>query len=256
MSCQNCGEVCCQQGPRGPRGIQGAKGDKGDKGDQGLPGTPGLTGPQGPVGPAGPQGPAGNDGAAGATGPQGPQGPAGSAGADGANGTDGAPGPQGLQGDDGDSAYEVWIASGNSGTEQDFLDSLVGPQGPQGPGGDKTWTVANNSNYFVADNINQAILTVLGSLTNFNLPSAGPSLVLGRTVEINGGNPAGTFKLIAPAGVSIYYGSTSTTPGGSVTFGGDVCIEVFYAYQALPLYAERWIINKITNPSGSTPVWT
>lgn len=49
----------------------------------------------------------------------------------------GLQGEQGIQGAEGKSAYEVWITSGNTGTEQDFLDSLVstvpGPQGVQGP---------------------------------------------------------------------------------------------------------------------------
>lgn len=38
-------------------------------------------------------------------------------------------GPRGL------SAYEIWIAEGNTGTEQDFLDSLVGATGPAGAAG-------------------------------------------------------------------------------------------------------------------------
>jgi hypothetical protein len=38
-------------------------------------------------------------------------------------------GPRGL------SAYEIWIAEGNTGTEQDFLDSLVGADGEQGEAG-------------------------------------------------------------------------------------------------------------------------
>ncbi len=33
----------------------------------------------------------------------------------------------------GASAYEIWLAEGNTGTEQDFLDSLQGPAGEQGP---------------------------------------------------------------------------------------------------------------------------
>ena len=56
------------------------------------------------------------------------------------------------KGDDGDSAYDLWLAAGNSGSEQDFLASLkgdkgdrgyqgpkgdLGPQGPQGEKGDK-----------------------------------------------------------------------------------------------------------------------
>ena len=46
------------------------------------------------------------------------------------------PGPQGPQGNTGStganglSAYEVWIANGNTGTQQDFLDSLQGTTGP------------------------------------------------------------------------------------------------------------------------------
>lgn len=41
-------------------------------------------------------------------------------------------GPQGPKGDDGKSAYEVAVAAGFTGTEEEWLASLVGPQGPQG----------------------------------------------------------------------------------------------------------------------------
>ncbi|MEL6732909.1 MAG: hypothetical protein AAFP83_17400, partial [Bacteroidota bacterium] len=47
-------------------------------------------------------------------------------------GQDGAMGAQGPQGADGESAYEIWIAEGNAGTEQDFLDSLQGEKGDPG----------------------------------------------------------------------------------------------------------------------------
>ena len=40
----------------------------------------------------------------------------------------------GPKGDDGLSAYEVWLAQGNVGTEQDFLDSLKGEPGDEGDG--------------------------------------------------------------------------------------------------------------------------
>ena len=59
-------------------------------------------------------------------------------GTDGQNGQDGATGPQGDTGEpgaDGPSAYQVWLALGNTGTEQDFINSLTGPQGPEGPTG-------------------------------------------------------------------------------------------------------------------------
>ena len=38
----------------------------------------------------------------------------------------------------GASAYEIWLAAGNAGTEQDFLDSLVGPKGDDATGGGTT----------------------------------------------------------------------------------------------------------------------
>ncbi|MEM7318485.1 MAG: hypothetical protein AAF408_05620, partial [Pseudomonadota bacterium] len=98
-------------------------GQQGAAGAQGPAGNDGSDGATGPQGPAGAQGPAGNDGSDGATGPQG---------ATGATGPAGANGPEGA---DGGSAYDVWIAAGNSGTEQDFLDSLVGAQGPAGNDG-------------------------------------------------------------------------------------------------------------------------
>lgn len=42
---------------------------------------------------------------------------------------------KGPPGDDGASAYEVAVANGFEGTEQEWLDSLVGPPGPKGPSG-------------------------------------------------------------------------------------------------------------------------
>lgn len=57
-----------------------------------------FPGSTGPTGPAGPQGPAGPTGATGSTGPQGPA---------------------------GSSAYEVAVANGFTGTEQEWLDSLA-----------------------------------------------------------------------------------------------------------------------------------
>lgn len=43
---------------------------------------------------------------------------------------------KGPPGDDGASAYEVAVANGFEGTEQEWLDSLVGPPGPKGEKGD------------------------------------------------------------------------------------------------------------------------
>jgi len=53
-------------------------------------------------------------------------------------------GPRGL------SAYEIWIAEGNTGTEEDFLDSLVGATGSAGADGvcecEENYTLVYSSN--------------------------------------------------------------------------------------------------------------
>ena len=165
-------------GPQGPTGESAydvwiANGNTGTQQDF----LDSLIGPMGPTGPTGPQGPAGGpQGPAGPTGPQGAQGldgvpgPAGPAGINGAmgpagpagqsayeiwiangnigtqqdflNSLQGANGTNGSNGINGDSAYDIWIANGNTGTQQDFLDSLVGPQGPAGSGGGGSQTIS------------------------------------------------------------------------------------------------------------------
>jgi hypothetical protein len=146
-----------EQGAIGPQGPKGDKGDTGDQGPQGAIGPAGATGPQGAdstaPGPAGPQGATGDQGPKGDKGDTGDQGPQGETGPQGLQGIQGLTGPQGIQGPqgatggdgpqgiagnngaDGDSAYDIWLALGNTGTQQDFIDSLTGPQGPQGDTG-------------------------------------------------------------------------------------------------------------------------
>ncbi len=86
-------------------------------------------------------GPAGTDGADGADGPMGAAGPASADGVNGANGTDGVDGINGSNGSDGAdgnnglSAYEVAVADGFTGTEQEWLDSLKGVDGIAGING-------------------------------------------------------------------------------------------------------------------------
>jgi hypothetical protein len=112
-----------------------------------LDGSTYTTGPLTGLGSVGPQG------------PQGVQGPAGQNGTNGqsaydiwlAQGNTGTQqdflntitGPQGIQGSagqngtNGQSAYDIWLAQGNNGTEKDFLSAITGAQGLQGPKGDK-----------------------------------------------------------------------------------------------------------------------
>lgn len=93
-----------------------------------FPGLPGPSGSPGSPGPSGSPGPAGSPG------------PSGSPGAKGTKGTTGATGATGLcvdgqLGPAGQSAYQLWLALGNSGTENDFLTSLIGQRGTTGQTG-------------------------------------------------------------------------------------------------------------------------
>jgi hypothetical protein len=118
----------------------------------GAAGPQGTAGTAGPAGPAGPQGVAGVAGAQGAQGIQGVPGPTGAAGAQGTAGNNGLSAYQvavangyvgteqqwltsiqGAAGTNGQSAYQVAVANGFSGTQTEWLASLVGAQGPQGP---------------------------------------------------------------------------------------------------------------------------
>mgnify|MGYP000005837422 CR=1 FL=1 len=55
------------------------------------------------------------------------------------------PGPDGAPGDDGISAYEVWLALGNTGTEQEFIDSLKGADGDDGISAYEVWLALGNT---------------------------------------------------------------------------------------------------------------
>jgi len=50
-----------------------------------------------------------------------------------------------LKGDPGPSAYEVWLASGNSGTQQEYFESLKGEDGDPGPSAYESWLALGNS---------------------------------------------------------------------------------------------------------------
>ena len=118
-------------------GVPGPRGEKGDDGksayeiavDNGFSGTEAewllsLKGQKGETGATGPQGPQGETGATGATGATGPQGPRGPQGPQGETGATGATGAAGA------SAYQIAVANGFQGTEEEWLESLHGDDAP------------------------------------------------------------------------------------------------------------------------------
>lgn len=98
----------------------------------------------------------------------------------GANGTDGAAGPQGVAGK---SAYEIWLAAGNTGDEDDFLDSLIGADGQNGSNGTNG---TNGSNGLSAYQI-WLSLGNTGSESQFISAITGPQGTAGQN-GLNGSN--------------------------------------------------------------------
>jgi hypothetical protein len=84
-------------------------------------------------------------------------------------------------GSDGASAFDVWIAQGNSGTEDDFLASLIGSDGPQGPegpagpaGADGATGPQGPTGADGTDGADGTSVTIVGSLaTTSDLPVSG-----------------------------------------------------------------------------------
>lgn len=109
-----------EKGPIGPVGPQGPIGPTGPKGADGLPGERGERGADGAAGAKGDKGDAGERG------PIGPQGPQGQ------RGETGQQGLQGERGQDGKSAYEIAVAHGYDGDEEEWVYSLKGSNGPPG----------------------------------------------------------------------------------------------------------------------------
>jgi hypothetical protein len=62
------------------------------------------------------------------------------------SGLTGPQGPAGVNGQNGLSSYEIWLAQGNTGAEQDFLSAIMGAQGPQGIQGPAGQNGANGQN--------------------------------------------------------------------------------------------------------------
>ena len=141
------------------KNSQGEKGEKGDKGDQGIQGEKGEKGDQGIQGEKGDKGDQGIQGEKGETGATGKsayeiavengfvgteedwlaslKGETGAAGQNGQDGKNGVDGTNGLNGEAGKSAYEIAVANGYTGTEEDWLASLKGATGARGATGAK-----------------------------------------------------------------------------------------------------------------------
>lgn len=96
----------------------------------------------------GERGEKGEDGAAGAKGDTGERGIPGERGADGLLGAKGDKGDTGERGQDGKSAYEIAVANGYDGSEEEWLSSLQGFSGPPGATGKSAFESAGGYQRF------------------------------------------------------------------------------------------------------------
>lgn len=121
------------KGERGEKGEDGAAGAKGDTGERGIPGERGADGLPGA------KGDKGADGLPGVKGERG---------ADGAAGAKGDKGDTGERGQDGKSAYEIAVAHGYDGDEEEWVYSLKGSEGPSGREGKSAFESAGGYQRF------------------------------------------------------------------------------------------------------------
>ena len=192
-------------GPTGERGIDGVAGPKGDKGDTGLPGPKGADGPAGPKGDTGERGPIGPQGPQGLIGPQGQRGETGQQGLQGERGQDGQ---KGERGQDGKSAYEIAVANGYAGDEEQWLASLKGRDGERGRDGRN-----GLSAYELADGelqfgtVGEWLASLKGAKGDTGLPGKSATVTIGTvttgetaSVTNTGTETAAVLNFVLPAG--------------------------------------------------------
>jgi uncharacterized protein (TIGR02145 family) len=141
----------------------------------------------------------------------------------------GQQGPAGQIGANGQSAYDIWLAQGNTGTQQDFLNSLQGAIGPQGPQG---LTGATGPQGPIG-------ITGLQGVT-------GPA---GATGATGPQGPAGSTGLTGPAGATGTQGPAgSTGPQGPAGQNGQSAYDIWIAQGNTGTVQD--FLNSLTGPQG------
>ena len=241
------------QGIQGPTGATGATGSQGIQGPTGATGATGSQGIQGPTGSTGAtgsqgiQGPTGSTGATGATGSQGIQGPTGATGATGSQGIQGPTGPTGptnIQSTNSSTTFFPLFAGGTGDTAI-FIDptttafTYVPSTGILTAKQFAITTGANNSTLSVSSidfdaggvdsaGLGSGTLTHIG--TNPFIVSSDVKLRLNApTIEFFGSGYGFTFPtangssgqaLLTRGNGGLYWGSVSTSGGGTTLFAG------------------------------------
>ena len=155
----------------------------------------------------------GATGAAGATGPQGP------IGLTGATGATGAAGPQGTAGTNGQSAYEIWLAQGNTGTQQDYLNSLSN----SGSSSVSPTTTPNaTGNYSVISGMElPAFLNYYGDCALGNHVCTNNEIIANNSAYCNLTIPTGITAKVLPGVTTVIYVSDTLFLNGTLSGTGS-----------------------------------
>jgi len=161
----------------------------------------------------------------------------------GATGSQGLPGEAGL---DGKSAYEIAVANGFAGTEEEWLASLVGPEGPAGPTGSVTLSAM------------QATLTNYGGVER-EIEIASPvifDIVSGaQNSDISYNDQTGIFTINQTGQNDLYLINWWIMAEGSLSMPITFALRfgpTFYSISSP--WAERQLSGSILNSVGNDPV--
>ena len=141
----------------------------------------------------GERGEKGEDGAAGPIGPIGPTGE---------RGADGLPGARGERGQDGKSAYEIAVAHGYDGDEEEWVYSLKGEIGPAGPDGKSAFESAGGYRHFDTEAEWAASLKGAKGDDGKSATITIGTVTTGETASVTntGTESAAVFNFVLPAG--------------------------------------------------------
>ena len=175
------------------------------------------------------------------------------------NGVLSSSGPTGPTGATGQSAYDIWIANGNSGTQQDFLNSLQGAIGNNGTNGSNGTNGTNGQSAYdiwIANGNSGTQQDFLNSLQGATGP-AGPSSsqtlsISGSTISLsNGGGSVSINDADSDPSNEIELPSSAST-GDLLQYNGSNWVAVSSGSSSSSSGTVMYIYNNQTCPAGWT----
>ena len=167
-------------------------------------------------------------------------------------GTAGPQGPAGQNGTNGQSAYDIWLAQGNTGTQQDFLNSLQGTQGNTGATGNgiSSITYLNDSLIIYFSNGNDTSISL--GLNQSNSINIGDYYQGGYVFYIN---PSGNGGLVVMPKDLMNY-SSNTTWSDAISVCNNVKCNGYTDWYLPSLSELQLIYNNLGNAGFMEEYWS